>query len=389
MSQNPGRMVGPRFRRALVAALGAVLALAAAAPAAHADVTLAVAPNPVGFGRSVTASGAVTPAAQTPVELYRRQDAGWRLVAAGETGADGAFSLSFVARRPGELVARADGVESTPVRLRIRPRLTASFRGLNVLGARLAVRGRLVPAEAGVLRLTVLHSTRRVAVASDGRFEAVVPTRRAGRLRAKLAVDPAPGFVRTRRTLRKRIVAPVLSVGSGGPAVGFLERRLTELRYVVPGVNRRYAAGTRDAVYAFQKVEGLSVTGVVGPQVWRALRRARTPRALVPRGRHIEVDKGRQVVFEVRKGRVRRIVHVSTGATGNTPVGRWRIYSKTPGLNSLGMYYSMYFLRGFALHGYASVPTYPASHGCVRLPMWYARGIYDRWPVGSIVRVFA
>ena len=99
------------------------------------------------------------------------------------------------------------------------------------------------------------------------------------------------------------------------------------------------------------------------------------------------MDKTRQVLFEVRKGRVRRIVHVSTGATGNTPVGRWRVYLKTPGYNSLGMYYSLYFLRGFAIHGYASVPPYPASHGCVRLPLWFAPGIYARWPVGAKVRV--
>ena len=95
----------------------------------------------------------------------------------------------------------------------------------------------------------------------------------------------------------------------------------------------------------------------------------------------------RQVLFEVRNGRVVRIVHVSTGATGNTPVGRWRIYRKTPGYNALGMYYSMYFLRGFAVHGYASVPPFPASHGCVRTPIWFAPGLYSRWPVGALVIV--
>jgi lipoprotein-anchoring transpeptidase ErfK/SrfK len=83
-----------------------------------------------------------------------------------------------------------------------------------------------------------------------------------------------------------------------------------------------------------------------------------------------------------------RVVHVSTGATGNTPVGRWRIYRKTPGTNSLSMYYSMYFLRGFATHGYPSVPTWPASHGCVRLPNWFAPGLYHRWGLGDRIWVF-
>jgi lipoprotein-anchoring transpeptidase ErfK/SrfK len=99
------------------------------------------------------------------------------------------------------------------------------------------------------------------------------------------------------------------------------------------------------------------------------------------------VDKARQVLFEVRRGRVVRIVHVSTGATGNTPVGRWRVYRKTPGFNSLGMYYSMYFLGGFAVHGYHSVPPWPASHGCVRMPNWFAPRLYARWPYASTIWV--
>ena len=90
-----------------------------------------------------------------------------------------------------------------------------------------------------------------------------------------------------------------------------------------------------------------------------------------------------------RAGKVVRVVHVSTGATGNTPVGTWHVYGKVPGLNSHGMYYSLFWLRGFAIHGYASVPPWPANHGCVRTPMWFAPGFYSRWSVGATVRVFA
>jgi lipoprotein-anchoring transpeptidase ErfK/SrfK len=49
----------------------------------------------------------------------------------------------------------------------------------------------------------------------------------------------------------------------------------------------------------------------------------------------------------------------------------------------------MYFLRGFAIHGYPSVPAYPASHGCVRIPTWTARALRERWGRGTIVRVYA
>jgi lipoprotein-anchoring transpeptidase ErfK/SrfK len=50
---------------------------------------------------------------------------------------------------------------------------------------------------------------------------------------------------------------------------------------------------------------------------------------------------------------------------------------------------SSYFIRGYAIHGYASVPTYPASHGCVRTPLWFAPGFYARWSIGASVYVFA
>jgi len=141
-------------------------------------------------------------------------------------------------------------------------------------------------------------------------------------------------------------------------------------------------------VLAVQKLHGLPRSGWVDGAVWKALRRARPP---LPRvfggGTHLEVDKRRQLLFEIRAGRVQRIVHVSTGATGNTPVGRWRVYRKVPGWDWV-LWYPMYFLRGFAVHGYPSVPPYPASHGCVRVPMWLAPSLYSTYGYGSTVYVY-
>jgi lipoprotein-anchoring transpeptidase ErfK/SrfK len=116
--------------------------------------------------------------------------------------------------------------------------------------------------------------------------------------------------------------------------------------------------------------------------------RSHVPRARVARGTHIEISKTKQVLFEVRKGRVVNVLHTSTGATGNTPVGTFHVYGKVPGYNAKQMYYSLFFKGGFAIHGYHSVPPYPASHGCARIPIWAARGLYNRWGVGSTVMVF-
>ena len=154
-------------------------------------------------------------------------------------------------------------------------------------------------------------------------------------------------------------------------------------------MDSRFREDTRDAVLAFRKVRGLPRVETVDRAVWRALATATAAACTRPTGSHIEVDKGKQLLYEVRQGRVVRVMHVSTGATGNTPVGRWRVYWKQPGYNSIGMYYSLYFLGGFAIHGYYTVPTYPASHGCVRVPIWFAEGLYDRWPNGATVWVFA
>ena len=81
------------------------------------------------------------------------------------------------------------------------------------------------------------------------------------------------------------------------------------------------------------------------------------------------------------------VVHVSTGATGNTPIGRWQVYRKVAGWDWV-LWYPMYFLRGFAIHGYPSVPAYPASHGCVRVPMWIAPRLYSENPYGQTVYVY-
>jgi lipoprotein-anchoring transpeptidase ErfK/SrfK len=126
----------------------------------------------------------------------------------------------------------------------------------------------------------------------------------------------------------------------------------------------------------------------VTPGLWRRLSRSATPRARVRKGNHIEISKAHQVIYEVRKGKVQNVIHTSTGATGNTPVGRWRVYYKDAGYNASHMYYSLFFLRGFAIHGYASVPPWPASHGCARIPLWIAPGLYSRWGYGSRIIVF-
>jgi hypothetical protein len=211
-------------------------------------------------------------------------------------------------------------------------------------------------------------------------------TRRTSSFRVRISAHPSAGYAPVARVLSTTVVEPHLALGSRGPAVRELERRLAELRYALPRVDSTYGLDTYQAVLAFQKVVGLPWTGRVGPGDWRRLLVARTPRARY-QGSHIEVSKSRQLLFDVRRGQVSRIVHVSTGATGNTPLGRWQVYRKVVGWDWV-LWYPMYFLRGFAVHGYPSVPAYPASHGCVRVPMWIAQSLFASHGHGTTIYVY-
>jgi len=107
-------------------------------------------------------------------------------------------------------------------------------------------------------------------------------------------------------------------------------------------------------------------------------------------GRHVEADLTKQVLAEIEPGgRVKTVYTISSGKPSTpTVLGRFQVYEKTPGENSEGMVDSNYFIRGYAIHGYAEVPTYAASHGCLRAPIPDAPAIYSWVEVGTPVDVY-
>jgi N-acetylmuramoyl-L-alanine amidase len=296
------------------------------------------------------------------------------------TRAHGSFAVTLRLHVPGRYHLRGAGARSAVVALVARPRVHVSLPQAAPLGGALSLRGRVEPAWAGSLEVKV--GTRWQPL----RRPLAVATQRIRSFRFDVRLRANPGFAGFTRSVATRIVEPSLGPGSQGPAVRELERRLADLRYALQRVDGSYDLDTAEAVYAFQRLHGLAPTGRTDAHLWRLLGSAATPSARYP-GSHIEVDKSRQVLLEVRNGLVVRVVHVSTGATGNTPLGRWQVYRKVPGFDWV-LYYPMYFLRGFAIHGYPSVPPYPASHGCVRVPMWIARTLYDGHDHGTTVVVY-
>jgi hypothetical protein len=187
-----------------------------------------------------------------------------------------------------------------------------------------------------------------------------------------------------------RIKFPGLHRGSGGPAVSLLNRLLRREGYYAPhGSHFRNATGL--AVLAYRKVHGMARTMSAPPTVLKTLADGRG--SFKPKypgqGRHVEVDLSHQVMALVDKGKAQYTFHVSSGKPSTPTIrGHFHFYRKDPGYNSEGMYYSVYFIRGYATHGYTPVPTFPASHGCVRNPIPFARFIYNWIHLGESIYVY-
>ena len=306
-------------------------------------------------------------------------------IARGKTRANGGFKIAARVRSLGPFQVRVAGIPSDTATVRLRPRIAAKLVGSRIVGEPLKLTARVLPAAGGTVTATVWREGRPVFEGPVGAGVRLRSSRPAS-YRIRLDLQPADGYLPATSRLRGAVIRPVLVYGSQGPAVRALQQRLRELRYALPGVNGSYSLTTYQAVLAFQAVAGLPRTGRVDTRTWRQLMRAGVPRARYP-GSHIEISKGSQVLYAVENGRVRLVVHVSTGATGNTPLGHWRIYRKVVGWDWV-LWYPMYFLRGFAVHGYPEVPSYPASHGCVRVPMWIAPTLFSDFFVGESVYIY-
>ncbi|MES1244948.1 MAG: L,D-transpeptidase family protein [Acidobacteriota bacterium] len=188
--------------------------------------------------------------------------------------------------------------------------------------------------------------------------------------------------------------------------VRIAETRLAQLGYWAGPADGVWDAASRQALIAFQKVEGARPTGVLTRAEFNAL--TNTLKGVpVPKqtgAPHIEIDLGRQVLFLVdAEGKVANILPISSGSGKRfhengypetlavTPCGRLEVYTKSSGWKTspLGqMHNPMYIVGGIAIHGSEDVPPYPASHGCIRIPMFASNRLPGMVPVGTPVLVY-
>jgi peptidoglycan hydrolase-like protein with peptidoglycan-binding domain len=196
---------------------------------------------------------------------------------------------------------------------------------------------------------------------------------------ARTATAAIPAYTMPKRNLKE---------GMSGSDVKALQERLASLKYYPGPIDGQFGSDTQEAVWAFQEVNHLSVDGIVGPGTKNALVHPRTYTSASYRGKRatrIEVSQALEVLVLYKNNQIQLISHVSSGggyyfdcgsdgcAQAVTPNGTYNTTVFMPGWVQvpLGeMYNPVFFISTvYAIHGDTFVPVYPASHGCVRLPM--------------------
>ncbi|MGA2319963.1 MAG: L,D-transpeptidase family protein [Solirubrobacteraceae bacterium] len=271
-----------------------------------------------------------------------------------------------------------------------------------LLDGRMVVRGIVVPYVGGqTVKVSFYRDGRKVAVKTvsvlaigngAGQFHVSYSSVSPGLVQARAAhyATPQQGAF-SGRSPGVRFISPNIAPGAQGASVRLLQSELNVLHYAVP-LTGVFDEGTERALIAYRKMTGLARVPDVDRHLFELLlRRAGSFHVHYPGdGRHVEADLTRQLLAEIEPGgRVRTIYSMSSGKPSTpTVVGRFRVYSKTPGVNAKGMVDSNYFIGGYAIHGYAEVPPYAASHGCLRVPIPDAAAIFAWVREGTPVDVY-
>jgi peptidoglycan hydrolase-like protein with peptidoglycan-binding domain len=203
----------------------------------------------------------------------------------------------------------------------------------------------------------------------------------------------------------------VLAAGSESVEVEELQNLLADGPFDPGSVDGVYGGTTVRAVWALEKLAGIPVDGDWGPLDQRAWEQLMAGEIGQPERsndqRWVEVDLSEQVmkVYDPGQTTPTLISHISSGSgipwknedysgSSVTPRGDFTISRRISGwressLNIGRLYNPLYFTGGIAFHGALSVPLYPASHGCVRVPMHIAEYLPGVLPNGTPVHVLS
>jgi hypothetical protein len=237
--------------------------------------------------------------------------------------------------------------------------------------------------------------SRKVAVGKgsgeEGTFESSVIVREDGKY-AVSAKHKANAALGGDGTVRKswRVSFPSLHPGECGKVVKGFKQAMAKMGYVGGG-GECFNGRLGREVLAYRKVNGMNRSQKAGVGLVKKVfggkggYQPRYPKA----GEHVEVPLSKQVMVLIKNGKPFAIYPVSTGKPSTpTITGHYTFYRQEPGYNSEGMYYSFYWHNGYAVHGYAEVPDYAASHGCVRTFIADQPRIYEQLHYGESIFVF-
>jgi hypothetical protein len=380
---------------AAVVVLGCVGGIVSAASAAT-SISIGVSDSAIAYGQTMRLSGAVAPTGTAEVLTLESNVGGSTWTAVGTVTTDdntGGWERTVApGRTTAYRVRTADSsVISSSQTVTVAPRLTlrASRNATPFLGA--VVRATVVPARfSGTLLLTVRGGTGTKTVRvwiRRGRAHATVPTNGVGRFAIGGRTLSNSSFAGTRASTSTRARGRTLRQGTSGADVRALLRHLSDIGFHTPGSGGRYTFPASEVTLAFQKAYGLPRTYVWGQREWRLVSTLKHGPSVkfTGAGTHIEVDKGRQILMVVTNGKLVGTIAVSSGATGNTPLGNFSIYQR----GGSHLFRFMGFIGNFGIHGYVPVPSFPASHGCVREPMWAASWTWNHSKIGTKVHIYS
>jgi hypothetical protein len=328
------------------------------------------------------------------------------LLPAGAMAQDGAPAGTAEAAGRGQLpgVGGGDGgVQTEPAPAKIKLKIKGLHGGSAKVGDRIGATGTVTPF-VGHQKVEIRLANRGDTVLKKTPYVHRVKGKKFGRfqLRSKPLVESGKYRVRAHKAATATqdgasaksksfgLTYQDLDPGDSGPAVVLFNELLRKQGYYDTDKGS-YGSHTERAVMAFRKVNGMARNFQATPGIFKTLAAGKGafnlkyPNA----GKHVEVDISKQVMALAEGDEVKYVFHVSTGAAATpSDQGGYTFYSKDPGFNSLGMYYSVYYNRGEATHGYHSVPPYPASHGCIRNPIPDSVFIYNWIDLGDKMFVY-
>ena len=234
------------------------------------------------------------------------------------------------------------------------------------------------------LRIQPAHGGR------NGEFTESLSSPRAGRVTVQVGHtrNAALGGLLARRSFTA--LDEDVSFGSTGLFVQLIQQRLAALHFYMPqtGVFDSGTGWALDAYHrllhwgTYQTLDGRTISYLLDGF-------GKFPLRFPKNGRHAEGNLSLQLLALADGSNVVAIYPISSGKPSTpTILGNFRVYSKVPGYLPDGMYFSNFFISGYAIHGYNPAPDYPASHGCMRVPIQDAISIYNWLAIGNWVDTY-